>query len=80
MSYKIKIDDVKSKAANIVAQRLKENDDYCPCKLGKSADNKCMCKEFRDTIMNMKYGNDPNATATCHCGLYVASVDGVLTE
>lgn len=80
MSYKVKIEDVKSKSAAIVEQRLKENDGFCPCKLGKSADTKCMCKEFREVIMNMKYGNDPNATATCHCGLYVASVDGILAE
>lgn len=41
-------------------QVLKENDGYCPCRREKTADTKCMCKEFRET----KEG-------TCHCGLYI---------
>ncbi len=37
---------------------------YCPCKLGKSEDIKCMCKEFRDQIA------DPDFEGYCHCMLY----------
>ena len=41
-------------------EKIKENDGYCPCKLEKSPDTKCMCKEFRDQITE----------GYCHCGLY----------
>jgi len=43
-----------------IKKALKDNEGYCPCKLTHIADNKCMCKEFRE----QKEG-------TCHCGLYV---------
>ena len=43
-----------------INKKLKENNGYCPCRLEKIEDNKCMCKEFRD----MEEG-------TCHCGLYI---------
>lgn len=45
---------------NEIRQKLKANDGYCPCKLVKNSDTKCMCKEFRD----MEEGE-------CHCGLYI---------
>ena len=51
----------------IVAQirdGLKMKDGYCPCRLEKTEDNKCMCKEFRDQIA------DPNFEGYCHCLLY----------
>mgnify|MGYP000030051618 FL=1 len=38
---------------------IKSNGGYCPCRLIKSPENKCMCKEF----MNQPSG-------LCHCGLY----------
>lgn len=44
---------------------LEQNDGYCPCRLEKTPDTKCMCKEFRDQI------KDENFTGECHCGLYV---------
>ena len=31
-----------------IQQALQENDDYCPCRLQKTPDTKCMCKEFRE--------------------------------
>ncbi len=37
---------------------------YCPCRLERIPDNKCMCKEFRDQI------DDPNFEGFCHCTLY----------
>jgi ferredoxin-thioredoxin reductase catalytic subunit len=48
-----------------VQRKLKENDYYCPCRLQKTPDTKCMCKEFRE----LKEG-------ICHCGLYIK----VITE
>ena len=43
-----------------IRQKLKENNGYCPCRLEKIPENKCMCKEF---IEQQKLG-------PCHCGLY----------
>ena len=47
-----------------VRKRLKENGGYCPCKLERSPDTKCMCKEFREQKDGM-----------CHCGLYIKERD-----
>lgn len=49
---------------NKIRQALAENDGYCPCRLEKTEDTKCMCKEF----IEQEYG-------TCHCGLYVKERD-----
>ena len=43
---------------------LKRTGGYCPCRVGKSEDIKCMCKEFRDQI------RDPDFEGYCHCMLY----------
>lgn len=43
--------------------KIKENDGYCPCKVDRTEDTKCMCKEFRDMISNKE-------TGSCHCGLF----------
>ena len=56
--------------AEIVAkikEGLKKKDGYCPCRLQKTEDNKCMCKEFRDQ------NADPNFEGYCHCLLYYKS-------
>jgi len=49
-------EDVKE----VVLRALKNNQGYCPCKLEKTPDTKCMCKEFREQL-----------EGECHCGLYV---------
>lgn len=46
-------------------KKLKQNGGYCPCKLVKNKDTKCMCKEFRDQVAR----NEPGF---CYCGLYQA--------
>ena len=33
-----------------VKEGLKQKSGYCPCRIGKLEENKCMCKEFRDQI------------------------------
>lgn len=43
-----------------IGKKLKENGGYCPCKLIKNEDTKCMCKEFREQ----------QEDGLCHCGLY----------
>ena len=47
-----------------VLEGLKAKDGYCPCKVGKNPENKCMCKEFKEQIA------DPDFEGYCHCGLY----------
>lgn len=42
-----------------IKRRLKDNDGYCPCRISKTIDTKCMCKEFRESSIG-----------ECHCGLY----------
>lgn len=46
--------------AKEVKKKLKANGGYCPCRLEKTPDTKCMCKEFREQDSGM-----------CHCGLYI---------
>lgn len=47
-----------------IQERLKANDNYCPCRLVRTPDTKCMCKEFRDMMTRGEAG-------LCHCGLYM---------
>ena len=47
-----------------VRQGLKNTGGYCPCKLEKSEDTLCVCKEFREQI------KDPSFSGFCHCLLY----------
>ena len=49
---------------NMIRAGLKEKDGYCPCRMEKTEDNKCMCTEFREQIA------DPNFKGFCHCMLY----------
>lgn len=56
----IKISDDKE-LVEAVQQKLKENGGYCPCKLIKTEDTKCMCNDF---LNQEKLGE-------CHCGLYI---------
>lgn len=39
---------------------IKNNNGYCPCKVEKTVDTKCMCLEFRQ-----------QESGLCHCGLFV---------
>lgn len=55
---KILLNPDTNKVAEI-RQALKENDGYCPCRLVKTKETHCMCKEFLEQKEGM-----------CHCGLY----------
>ncbi len=48
----------------MLRDRLKETGGYCPCRLERTEDNKCICKEFRSQIA------DPDFEGYCHCMLY----------
>ena len=47
-----------------IREGLKRTGGYCPCRLERTEENKCICKEFREHIA------DPDFTAYCHCLLY----------
>lgn len=49
----------KERAEKIRA-KIKENDGYCPCKLEKTEDTKCICKDFLE-----------QGVGECNCGLYI---------
>ena len=48
----------------LVKEGLKRTGGYCPCRLARTPENKCICKEFRDQIA------DPEFEGYCHCRLY----------
>ncbi|MDY6313711.1 MAG: ferredoxin-thioredoxin reductase catalytic domain-containing protein [Clostridia bacterium] len=50
-----------------VREGLKRTDGYCPCRLERTDDFKCMCKEFKEQIA------DPDFEGFCHCMLYYKS-------
>lgn len=47
-----------------VREGLKRTGGYCPCRLARTEENKCMCAEFRRQI------EDPAFEGFCHCRLY----------
>lgn len=47
-----------------VRDGLKRTGGYCPCRLERTEENKCMCREFREQIA------DPDFEGYCHCMLY----------
>lgn len=52
------------KIADLVRAGLKKTGGYCPCRLERTDDTKCMCREFREQIA------DPDFEGFCHCMLY----------
>ena len=50
-----------------IREGLKRTGGYCPCRLERTEDTKCMCKEFKEQI------KDPNFEGYCHCMLYYKS-------
>lgn len=50
-----------------IQEGLKAKGGYCPCRIQKKEEYKCICKEFKDQI------NDPNFEGYCHCKLYYKS-------
>lgn len=54
--------------AQEVKRALKENNGFCPCRLEKTEETKCRCKEFKDQIARGEPG-------VCHCGLWIAESD-----
>ncbi|MBQ8197607.1 MAG: ferredoxin thioredoxin reductase catalytic beta chain [Clostridia bacterium] len=51
----------------IVKEGLKRTGGYCPCRIARTEEFKCICKEFREQMA------DPNFEGFCHCKLYYKS-------
>jgi ferredoxin-thioredoxin reductase catalytic subunit len=64
----IKLNEDKE-IVNTIREGLKVKDGYCPCRMQKTEEYKCMCKEFRDQIAN------PEFEGYCHCRLYYKTKD-----
>ena len=62
------IENSDKKLVAEIRQQLRENGGYCPCRVKKTPDTKCMCREFREAIKENRIGE-------CHCGLYVIKGD-----
>lgn len=60
---KIRLNENKE-IADMVKEGLKARGGYCPCRREMTEDTKCMCKEFREQIV------DPEFEGYCHCMLY----------
>ena len=52
-----------------IKEGLKLRGGYCPCRLSKKEEYKCICQEFREQMA------DPEFEGYCHCLLYYKSKD-----
>lgn len=52
-----------------IKEGLKQSGGYCPCRLEKTDDTKCICSEFKEQIA------DPTFEGYCHCMLYYKTID-----
>ena len=52
-----------------IKEGLKARDGYCPCRIEKTEENNCICKEFREQMA------DPDFEGYCHCMLYYKTKD-----
>ncbi len=50
-----------------IKKGLEKTGGYCPCRIERNEDTKCMCKEFRKQI------KDTNFEGYCYCLLYYKS-------
>lgn len=49
---------------NKIKEGLKATGGYCPCRIERITENKCICEEFKKQIQ------DPEFEGYCHCMLY----------
>ena len=61
MQHDVKIKVVDDpELVSLIREKLKENDGYCPCRIERTPETKCICKDFLEAPIG----------TTCHCGLY----------
>ncbi|MBE6535744.1 MAG: ferredoxin thioredoxin reductase catalytic beta chain [Ruminococcaceae bacterium] len=47
-----------------IREGLKMKGGYCPCRMERTEDTKCICREFKEQMA------DPDFEGYCHCLLY----------
>ena len=52
-----------------IREGLKRTGGYCPCRVDRTEDTKCICREFRQQMA------DPHFEGYCHCLLYYKTKD-----
>ena len=63
---KVKLNENKE-VVKTVKEGLKQTGGYCPCRMERTEENKCMCREFREQI------DDSDFEGYCHWMLYYKS-------
>ena len=53
-----------AKVVERLQEVMKNNGGYCPCRIQRTEESKCICDEFKKQIA------DENFTGFCHCQLY----------
>ena len=64
----VRLNEDKEMVARI-REGLKKRGGYCPCRIEKTEDNKCICREFKEQIA------DPEFEGYCHCMVYYKTRD-----
>ena len=64
----IKLNENKE-VVDTIREGLKRTGGYCPCRLNRTEEYKCMCEEFKKQIA------DPDFEGYCHCLLYYKTKD-----
>ena len=62
----VRLNDNKE-IVNEIREGLKQTGGYCPCRVERSDETKCICREFKEQIA------DPDFEGYCHCMLYYKS-------
>ena len=57
-----------AEVVRMIRKGLADKGGYCPCRLERTPETKCICQEFRDQIA------DPTFEGYCHCMLYYKSL------
>ena len=60
---KIRLND-DPEVVRSIKEGLAKKDGYCPCRLERTEENRCMCRQVREQIA------DPDFEGYCHCMLY----------
>lgn len=53
---------------DVIKEGLEHTGGYCPCRMERTEETKCMCREFKEQI------KDPEFEGFCHCMLYYKSI------
>lgn len=61
MSVRLNEDE---EVVGLIREGLSKTGGYCPCRVGRLEENKCICQEFKEQMQ------DPEFEGYCHCGLF----------